>query len=56
MNEKYVAAPIDSIPEKEQKLLEPPRFEVVTKAVGSQNAKVKLNSQLVEYQKEKQAE
>jgi hypothetical protein len=37
-------------------LLEPPSFDVLTKAFGSQNAKVKLNSQLVEYQKEKQAE
>ena len=56
MNEKYVATPIDTIPEKEQKLLEPPKFDLTTKAQGSLNVKVKLNSQLVEYQKEKQVE
>ena len=56
MTDKYVATPIESIPAKEQKLLEPPQFDLTTKALGSQNVKVKLNSQLVDYQKEKQAE
>jgi hypothetical protein len=49
MAEKYIATPIDNIPVKEQQLLEPPKFDVLTKAQGSQNVKVKLNSQLVEY-------
>jgi hypothetical protein len=44
MNDKYVAEPIESIPVKEQELLVPPPFDVRTKAVGSQNVKVKLNS------------
>jgi hypothetical protein len=56
MSEKYVATPIDSIPEKEKKLLEPPKFDVLTKAEGSQNVKVTMNRQLAKYQKEKQIE
>jgi len=44
MSDKYVAEPIESIPIKDKKLLEPPKFDLTTKSVGSLNVKVKLNS------------
>lgn len=53
MEERYIAQPIKTIPEKQDSFLVPPAFDVRTK-VESQNAKVILNKQLQEYQKEKQ--
>jgi uncharacterized protein YrrD len=56
MDTKYVADPIQSIPEKEQELLTIPDFDIRTKALDSQNVKVFQNRQLMDYQKLKHFE